>query len=263
MIALFLGTSEGKRILTLMNKYTDDLYVSTATEYGGELLKEYRYRFLNTRPLDKTSLEDIFKENSIEAILDASHPYAVEISQNLASVAKKLKIEYIRYERPSVLNKYKDNDKVIFIEDYADLKKWSKLLEGSQGSILNTTGSRNIEKIMAIKLNNRIIHRVLPTVSSIEKCVSSGVKVEDIIAIKGPSSMELNECIIKEYNASAIILKDSGTEGGTEEKIQAALKTGVYAFVIKRKMNCNGHNVVSNVNEAVEATIKFLDGKRK
>ena len=40
MIGLILGTSEGKKLLSLINKYTEDIFVSTATEYGGELLKE-------------------------------------------------------------------------------------------------------------------------------------------------------------------------------------------------------------------------------
>ena len=42
MIGFILGTSEGKKILSLINKYTDEIAVSTATSYGGQLLKEYK-----------------------------------------------------------------------------------------------------------------------------------------------------------------------------------------------------------------------------
>jgi precorrin-6A/cobalt-precorrin-6A reductase len=48
MIGLILGTSEGKRILSLLNKYTEDIFITTATAYGGELLKDYKYKILNT-----------------------------------------------------------------------------------------------------------------------------------------------------------------------------------------------------------------------
>ena len=34
MIGFILGTSEGKKILSLMNNYTDNIAVSTATSYG-------------------------------------------------------------------------------------------------------------------------------------------------------------------------------------------------------------------------------------
>ena len=46
MIGLILGTVEGKKILSLLNKFTEDIFVSTATEYGGELLKNYKYKIL-------------------------------------------------------------------------------------------------------------------------------------------------------------------------------------------------------------------------
>ncbi len=42
MIALILGTSEGREILSLLNKFTDNILISTATAYGGEILKNYK-----------------------------------------------------------------------------------------------------------------------------------------------------------------------------------------------------------------------------
>lgn len=39
MIGLILGTSEGKEILDLLNKFTDDILISTATQYNGEIGK--------------------------------------------------------------------------------------------------------------------------------------------------------------------------------------------------------------------------------
>ncbi len=53
MIALILGTSEGREILSLLNKFTDNILISTATAYGGEILKNYKYKKLNTKPLNK------------------------------------------------------------------------------------------------------------------------------------------------------------------------------------------------------------------
>ena len=47
MIGLFLGTSEGREILGYLNKFTDNLYLSTATEYGGEILEKYKYKKRN------------------------------------------------------------------------------------------------------------------------------------------------------------------------------------------------------------------------
>ncbi len=92
-----------------------------------------------------------------------------------------------------------------------------------------------MDKILDLKLENRIIHRVLPSVKVLEECFNLGVKVEDIMAIKGPISKELNKAFIKDYDAKALILKDSGPQGGTKGKILACLECDIYALVITRK----------------------------
>ncbi|WP_251860083.1 cobalt-precorrin-6A reductase [Clostridium sp. Marseille-Q2269] len=232
MIALILGTSEGREILSMLNEFTDDILISTATAYGGEILKGYKYKKINTKPLDKEELSSMLKENQINVLIDASHPYALEVTKNARDVSKKLSIEYVRYERPSSAEEFKKNDKVIFLDDYKDL---NEAVQNVKGNILNTSGSRNIGKILDLKLENRIIHRVLPSVKVLDECFKLGVKVEDIMAIKGPISKELNKAFIKDYDAKALILKDSGPQGGTKEKILACIECDIYALVIMRK----------------------------
>lgn len=231
MIGLILGTSEGKTILSELNKYTDDIFVSTATTYGGELLKNYKFKVLNTSPLDKNLLIDAFKQNNIKILIDASHPYALEITKNAIDACNQLSIEYLRYERPSILDQFKNEKLVIPIPSYSSLED---KLTNINGNILNTTGSRNINKLLDLNINNRIIHRVLPSTKVMEECFSLGVKVENIIAIKCPLSYELNCAFIKEYNIKALLLKDSGVQGGTDIKLKAAIDSKIPAFVIKR-----------------------------
>lgn len=232
MIALILGTKEGRDILSLLNKFTEDLFISTATKYGGEILKDYNFKIMNDKPLNKDEMINVLKKNKIKALIDASHPYALEVTKTCMEVSKELDIEYIRYERPSVLKEFKGEDKVITLESYEDLKD---AISKIKGNILNTSGSRNIEKILNLNLENRIIHRILPSVKVLQKCLNLKIKVEDIIAIKGPITKELNDAFIKDYDGKALILKDSGKEGGTKEKILACLENNIYALVIKRK----------------------------
>lgn len=231
MIGLILGTSEGKNILSKLNRYTDNIFITTATEYGGQLLENFKFKKLNTKPLVLEELIDQLKENHIEILVDASHPYALVITQNAIEACKRLGITYVRYERKSVLDKFKENKNIIQVKDYDELKEEFLHINGT---ILNTTGSNNMDKFITMKLNNRIIHRVLPSVKVMEKCFKLGIKTEDIIAIKGPIGYELNCGFIKEYDAAAIILKDGGIQGGTEEKLRAAIDMGIKALVIER-----------------------------
>ena len=248
MIALILGTSEGREILSLLNKFTDNILISTATAYGGEILKNYKYKKLNTKPLNKKELSNMLKKNRVNILIDASHPYALEVTKNAREVSKDLNIEYVRYERPSSAEEFKGNKKVVFLEDYKDL---NEALKNIKGNILNTSGSRNMDKILDLKLENRIIHRVLPSVKVLEDCFNLGVKVEDLMAIKGPISKELNKAFIKDYDAKALILKDSGPQGGTKEKILACLECDIYALVIRRK-KINYEKEFNNIENLVE-----------
>ena len=232
MLAFILGTSDGKALLKELNKYTDDFLLSTATKYGGDILKDFKYKYLNTSPLNEIKLEELLKEKEVQALVDFSHPYAVEVSKNAMEACEKLGIEYIRFERKGVAEKYKDNPKVHLIKN---LEYLNELLENKKGNILNTMGSNNIGKLECLNLSNRIIHRVLPTKEVIEKCNDFEVELKNIIAIKGPISYDLNLAFLKNYDIEAMILKDSGESGATEEKIQSALDLDIDCYVLEKK----------------------------
>lgn len=266
MIGLILGTSEGKKILSLLNQFTEDIFVSTATEYGGELLKEYKYKVLNTTPLDIEGLKHVIKKYNIDIFVDGSHPYALIVTENLKKACNDMNINYLRYERPSVVDKYlydkngeliKDNN-VVVVNSYEELLPYLKNL---QGNILNTTGSRNIKKIIDFNLENRIIHRVLPTLKVMEELDHLKILPENIVAIKGPISYELNIAFIKECNAQAILMKDSGVQGGTDEKIRATIDSNIKAYVIGRKKE-QGINIFSKEEDLVKQ-IKELSTRQK
>lgn len=255
MIGLILGTSEGKKLLSLLNDFTKDIFISTATKYGGELLQNYKYAFLNTEPLKLEDLVNLLKKNKVTILVDASHPYALEITQNAIRACETLNIEYVRYERPSCVQKFKDNDYVVEVSDYKEL---GDMLKNISGNILNTSGSRNIDKILNLKIKNRIIHRVLPSVKVMNNCLGKGIRVEDIVAIKGPVSYNLNCAFIKEYNVKAMIMKDSGVQGGTEEKIKSCIDNKIYAFIISRK-KFEYKKVFYSVEEVVDYIRRFLN----
>ncbi|AYD41025.1 cobalt-precorrin-6A reductase [Clostridium fermenticellae] len=256
MIGLILGTSEGKKILSLLNGFTNDIFVSTATNYGGQLLENYKYKVLNTEPLKFEDLIYTFRKNKVNILLDASHPYAIEITQNAIKACEILKIKYLRYERPSCLNKFGSNSHILKINGYEELKS---VLKDIDGNVLNTSGSRNIKKILSLNIKNRMIHRVLPSAKAISECYQNGISVDDIIAIKGPISYDLNCSFIREYDVRAMIMKDSGIQGGTFEKIKSCIDNDIYAIVIGRKKG-NYKNVFYSEEEAVNFIKKEVKG---
>ena len=248
MIGFVLGTGEGRAILSHVNKYTDEIVVSTATEYGYEIYKEFKAKHFNYRPLNEDEFKDLITKFGIDTFVDASHPYACEVSKTLIKVCNDLNIEYIRYERKSYFNDLKDNENIIFIDKYEYLEE---LFKNIDGNILNTTGSNNALKIEGLKSEkNRIIHRILPLPKVISRLLDNGISMENIIAIKGPFGFEINNGIIKEYKIKALITKDSGEEGGMKEKIDSALINNVKIIVIKR-LEVNYGRKFNNIEEMI------------
>ena len=248
MIGFVLGTGEGRAILSHVNKYTDEIVVSTATEYGYEIYKEFKAKHFNYRPLNEDEFKDLITKFGIDTFVDASHPYACEVSKTLIKVCNDLNIEYIRYERKSYFNDLKDNENIIFIDKYEYLEE---LFKNIDGNILNTTGSNNALKIEGWKSEkNRIIHRILPSPKVISRLLDNGISMENIIAIKGPFGFEINNGIIKEYKIKALITKDSGEEGGMKEKIDSALINNVKIIVIKR-LEVNYGRKFNNIEEMI------------
>ena len=129
MIGFVLGTGEGRAILSHVNKYTDEIVVSTATEYGYEIYKEFKAKHFNYRPLNEDEFKDLITKFGIDTFVDASHPYACEVSKTLIKVCNDLNIEYIRYERKSYFNDLKDNENIIFIDKYEYLEELFKNID--------------------------------------------------------------------------------------------------------------------------------------
>ena len=74
----------------------------------------------------------------------------------------------------------------------------------------------------------------MPSIESFERCLRLWVSEEDIVALQGPFSRELNREMLRHFGADALVTKESGRVGGLEEKIQAALDLGIKVILVER-----------------------------
>lgn len=230
MIGFILGTSEGRRILSLINKYTNDIAVSTATTYGGEILREFDIKVLNTKPLNKDEMLNWLNSNKIDILVDASHPYAQEVTKTALECANYLNIKYARYERQGALENINGED-ILKVRNYDEA---IEIIKNIDGNILNTTGGNNVSKFINLDFKYRVIHRILPLPNVLAKIVEAGVSIKDIIALQGPISYELEKAFISQYDIKAILTKDSGIEGGVLEKFKAVRECRIKLIVIEK-----------------------------
>ena len=236
MIFVLAGTQDGREIVRLLLEQGHDVAASVVSSYGGELLAHAcgQRCLINDKPLDEAALKDYLQEHDIRLLVDASHPYAANVSRNAIAVCQALSIPYIRYERD--LSKL-DYDRITVVHSYEEAAQAAASL-GKK--IFLTTGSRNLDKFVhSPDLKNcELTARVLPTAEVIGLCESLGLNAGHIVALQGPFSMELNRELFRKYGAEVIITKNSGTIGGTDTKFAAAAELNLPIVLIDRpKLN--------------------------
>ena len=226
-IVIFGGTTEGRKLVEIFKNM--DITVSVATEYGAKLLPNNINVVVGKMNFEK--MIEFLKDFDI--VIDSTHPYALEVTENLYNASKVLKKEYIRLLRNS--SEYKN---CIYVDN---IKESVKLLNQLEGNILAVTGSKQLVEYTYVNdYRNRIFLRVLPTIEAISKCINMNFKIENIIAMQGPFIFELNYAIMKQYNIKILVTKDGGQAGGFDEKILAAEKIGANIIVIGRPFQRDG-----------------------
>ena len=248
MIWVIGGTKDSRDFLEKIVKSTTDIIVTTATEYGGKLLENLPVKTL-CKKLTYSMMVDFVKENSIDKIVDLSHPYAMEVSQNAIDISKELQIEYFRFEREEISflpQKYIEFDNIESLVEY---------LEGVEGNILVTLGSNNIPHFSELKNLKNFYFRILPKWDMVKKCEDVGVLPKNIIAMQGPFSKNMNKAMIEQYDIKYLVTKQAGDTGGEREKIEAADEMGIdVVFLTRPKIEYP--NCYSDINKLVSRIIK-------
>ena len=202
------------------------------------------------RPLLKDEIIDIIKKENFDILIDATHPFAEHITQTSSSIARELKIPYIRFERPSANLEDMDTSHIHYVNSFDEAGKLIKS-EFIEGNVLHFAGANTMEDILKYVSVERFYPRILKVRSSIEKCEKLNIDPSHIIPMKGAASLEENIELIEKYGANVMITKESGEVGGVIEKIQAANEKDVAIIMIQRPKidDLNKNDIVSNIDE--------------
>ncbi len=231
MIFVASGTLDGRGLVKYLLDNGYHVMASVVTNYGRDLLPEHENLIINDHKLDEAAMQKCLREHDIRVFVDATHPYAANVSQIAMSVCKSLNIPYIRYERR--VTPLPNYDKLHIVKTYEEAGELSMKLGQN---IFLTTGSNRLDLFAdcAKKYNRHIIARVLPAIASLEICEKCGILPRDIVAVQGPFSEELNTALYKKYKSDVVVMKNSGTLGGTETKLLAAIKLNLDIVIIDR-----------------------------
>ena len=219
-VLVFAGTTEGRELAELLADSNIKCSVCVATDYALELMNDKRLD-VNCGRITEEEMEVLMRDGKFDVVVDATHPYAQIVSQNVRQAADKESISLIRLRRSTE----SAEEGFVSFKTHEECSAW---LSFQTGNILLTTGSKDLGSYAKNEtIKNHLFVRVLPGEESIRLCTANGITGRQIIAMQGPFSAQMNECILREYSIDWMVTKISGHAGGFEEKVEAAKKAGV------------------------------------
>lgn len=232
VVMIFAGTTEGRKLAEYVSEKGFDCYVSTATEYGGELLEHLSGIHVLSGRMDEQQIREFIQEKNVDIVIDATHPFATAVSEHIRNAAKKEGVSLIRCLRKETKEADGTEGNVVKVHS---VKEAVQYLCTVRGNIFIATGSKELRAYMAIPdYKKRCYARVLSTRSSVEESTAIGFEGSHLFAMQGPFSKELNVALLRQTGASYFVTKESGKEGGFLEKAEAAREAGAVLVVIVR-----------------------------
>lgn len=278
-VFLFAGTTEGRVLADRLKEIGErngrrkiQICCFTATEYGKSLISPGENLDVHSGRLTEVDMVREIRENTTEdaVIIDATHPYAAAVTENIRKACAEAGREYIRVLRGTTMQEetpdghapadraaegagrmvgeqmapdsfYELPDGNIVVGSTEEAAAW---LAGTEGNVLLTTGSKELRVFTSVPdYRERLFARVLSLPSVVASCADLGFQGRNLICMQGPFSEEMNIALIHQTKAKYLVTKDTGREGGFPEKESAAKACGCRMIIIRRPLEEKGISV--------------------
>lgn len=224
------GTSDSATIARAIAAEQFPCTVTVTTSAARSLYPQRQNLKIEIASMDISQMHKFCWREQIVAIVDASHPYAVAVSEGAFATAQTKQIPYLRYERPSV--NFPSLDKgAIELDSFQTLVNGDYLL-GQR--VLLTVGYKALPLFKPWQNRATLFTRLLPALNSLEVAISAGFSSDRIIALRPPVSAELEKALWQQWQISLVVTKASGRAGGEDVKRSVAAELGVPLIVIAR-----------------------------
>ena len=166
-------------------------------------------------------LASYLREAGITLLIDATHPYAAQISRNAASAARIAGVPCWALRRPAWQAQAGD--------DWREVEDWAGLIEALKPfrRPLFTLGREPLQHLEEIPPEQFWTLRALEACPGNARC--------EVIGARGPFHIEDERALFQRRKIDVLISKNSGSVA-TEPKLEVARELGVTVLILKRPM---------------------------
>lgn len=187
-------------------------------------------------------LAQFVRAERISLILDATHPYAAQISRNAAKAARACGVPCWALRRPAWQPQPGD--------DWREVADWAELVEALKPfkRPLFTLGREPLQHLDEIPAEQFWTLRALDVYPGNERC--------EVIGARGPFLIEDERALFEERRIDVLISKNSGSTA-TEPKLEVAREQGVPVLVLKRPVLAQVDREFLSSEETLSALANF------
>jgi precorrin-6A/cobalt-precorrin-6A reductase len=228
------GTGEARRLAAALVAAGVDVLSSLAGRVADPVLPEGEVRVGGFGGAE--GLADWLAEHRPRAVVDATHPFAAQITGSAATAAAAADIPLLRLQRPGWVPQPGDTWR--FVDT---LTEAAEAVAGYR-SVFLTTGRQGVRAFA--DLPGRVLVR---SVDPPEEPLPAGAT---LLLDRGPFSLADERALLREHAVDVVVTKDSGGHM-TEAKLIAARELGVPVVLVRRPPLPAGVPVVATVEEAL------------
>ncbi len=187
-------------------------------------------------------LAQFVRDEHISLILDATHPYAAQISHNAAQAARVCGVPCWALRRPAWQPQAGD--------DWREVSDWAELIEALKPfkRPLFTLGREPLQHLDEIPAEQFWTLRALEVYPGNERC--------EVIGARGPFLIEDERVLFERRRVDVLISKNSGSTA-TEPKLEVARERGVPVLVLKRPVLAAVDREFMSVAAVLQAITSF------
>ncbi|TDT40349.1 precorrin-6A/cobalt-precorrin-6A reductase [Halospina denitrificans] len=163
--------------------------------------------------------------NNTAAVVDATHPFAAEMSNNAAIACQELGIPLGRLERPPW--EETDDDHWIRVPDLHEAARQAEAITDPGATLWLTTGRTSLAAFEPITDRHLLVRCVDPPDPAPD--FRNWTLIED----RGPYDLDDERNIITTHNVAALVTKNSGGQAA-RPKLDAAREAGIPVVIVDR-----------------------------
>lgn len=226
-ILLFGGTTEGKATANWLTDMGFTFYYSTKT--ASKVVLPLGCKKLEGG-MSTIEISDFCRIRKIKLIIDAAHPYASELHQNIAGASTVTNLPVVRVERGFM--EPVEDPLIHYVDSLTAMVQCVKQLKA--GRILSLMGVKSVPFLHQALEKQQVWYRILDQHLSWKMALASGVKEEQILASMAFESLDDARGVIEQHKIQALLTKDSGFNGLFDQKIELAREYNIPLVVLKR-----------------------------